>query len=56
MFFRILVNTHLNPKQMIVKYGFNKTVFDFIMNKIVWYYKQAVVYPGEMVGVVALRQ
>ena len=55
MFFRILVNTHLNPKQMIVKYGFNKTVFDFIIDKIVWYYKQAVVYPGEMVGVVAAQ-
>lgn len=55
LYFRILIHTFLNPKQIIIKYGFNKTVFDYIIDKIIWYFKQSVIYPGEMVGVVAAQ-
>jgi DNA-directed RNA polymerase beta' subunit/intein/homing endonuclease len=55
LFFRILVNTYLNPKQMIVHYGFMKTIFDYIIEKITKSFKQSIAHPGEMVGIVAAQ-
>ena len=52
---RLLVNTYLNPKQMIVHYGFMKTIFDYIVEKITKYFKQSIAHPGEMVGIVAAQ-
>ena len=53
--FRLLVNTYLNPKQMIVHYGFMKNIFDYIVEKIIKYFKQSIAHPGEMVGIVAAQ-
>jgi DNA-directed RNA polymerase beta' subunit len=53
--FRLLVNTYLNPKQMIVHYGFMKKIFDYIVEKITKYFKQSIAHPGEMVGIVAAQ-
>ncbi len=55
LFFRLLVNTYLNPKQMIVHYGFMKTIFDYIIEKITKSFKQSIAHPGEMVGIVAAQ-
>ena len=55
LFFKILVNTYLNPKQMIVHYGFMKSIFDYIIEKVTKYFKQSIAHPGEMVGIVAAQ-
>jgi DNA-directed RNA polymerase II subunit RPB1 len=55
LYFRLLVNTYLNPKQMIVHYGFMKSIFDYIVKKIIKYFKQSIAHPGEMVGIVAAQ-
>jgi DNA-directed RNA polymerase beta' subunit len=55
LFFKILVNTYLNPKQMIVHYGFMKSIFNYIIEKVTKYFKQSVAHPGEMVGIVAAQ-
>ena len=55
LFFRLLVNTYLNPKQMIVNYGFSQSVFDYIIDKITKSFKQSIAHPGEMVGIVAAQ-
>jgi len=55
LFFRLLVNTYLNPKQMIVHYGFMKTIFDYIIEKVIKSFKQSIAHPGEMVGIVAAQ-
>ena len=55
LFFRFLVNTYLNPKQIIVHYGFMKSIFDYVIDKITKYFKQSIAHPGEMVGIVAAQ-
>ena len=55
MFFRILLNTYLNPKQLIINYGFNRSIFDYIVDRIIRCFKLSVAHPGEMVGVVAAQ-
>lgn len=55
LFLRLLLNTYLNPKQLIINYGFTKNIFDYIIQKIVRYFKQSITHPGEMVGVIAAQ-
>ena len=55
LFFRFLVNTYLNPKQIIVHYGFMKSIFDYVVDRITKYFKQSIAHPGEMVGIVAAQ-
>ena len=55
LFFRLLVNTYLNPKQMICHYGFSQSVFNYIVDKITRSFKQSIAHPGEMVGIVAAQ-
>jgi len=55
LFFRFLVNTYLNPKQIIVHYGFMKSIFDYVIDRITKYFKQSIAHPGEMVGIVAAQ-
>jgi len=55
LFFRILLNIFLNPKQILIKYNFNKQIFDYIIDKIIKYFKQSIAQPGEMVGIIAAQ-
>jgi DNA-directed RNA polymerase II subunit RPB1 len=55
LFLRLLLNTYLNPKQLIINHGFTKNIFDYIVQKIVRYFKQSITHPGEMVGVIAAQ-
>jgi DNA-directed RNA polymerase II subunit RPB1 len=55
LFFRILLNIFLNPKQILIKYNFNKKIFDYIIEKIIKYFKQSIAQPGEMVGIIAAQ-
>ena len=54
-FFHILLRTHLNPKKLIFHYHFTKEIFDWIIEQINEYFKQAIAQPGEMVGIVATQ-
>jgi DNA-directed RNA polymerase subunit A" len=51
----ILMRMYLSPKQMIVKYGFNKSSFEQIVQQIKMRYYDSIVNPSEMVGVVAAQ-
>jgi len=54
-FFHILLRIHLNPKKLIFHYHFTKEIFDWIVEQINEYFKQAIAQPGEMVGIVAAQ-
>ena len=53
--FRILYEFYLSPKDLLVKYRFNKKTLDLLLDTIFVKYKQALVHPGEMVGVIAAQ-
>ena len=55
MFFNILLNVYLCPKKLIIEYHLTKVVFDWIIEQIHTYYKEAIAQPGEMVGIVAAQ-
>jgi DNA-directed RNA polymerase II subunit RPB1 len=54
-FLEILLRIHLNPKQLIVYNHLNVTVFEWVCDEITRYFKEAIVQPGEMVGIVAAQ-
>eukprot|EP00960_Hanusia_phi_P055002 762836-Hanusia_phi.AAC.7 len=54
-FINILLRLHLNPKQIIVKYAFTKEVFDWIVERIITYFKESIAHPGDVVGIVAAQ-
>lgn len=54
-FFHILLRIYLNPKKLIFHYHFTKEIFDWIIEQINEYFKQAIAQPGEMVGIVAAQ-
>jgi len=54
-FFHILLRIHLNPKKLIFHNHFTKEIFDWIVEQINEYFKQAIAQPGEMVGIVAAQ-
>lgn len=51
--FETLYYYHLSPKDLIVNKRFHKKALIVLLETIVLKYKQAIVHPGEMVGVVA---
>lgn len=55
MFFRLLINTFLNPKIIILRYNFSKSIFNYVIDKTIRYFKQSIAHPGEMVGIIAAQ-
>jgi DNA-directed RNA polymerase II subunit RPB1 len=53
--FKILYDFHLSPKTLLVKYRFHKQAMEMLLDTIFLKYKQAIVHPGEMVGVIAAQ-
>ena len=51
--FRILYNYYLSPKDLLINKRFHRKALIFLLETIVLKYKQALVNPGEMVGVIA---
>jgi len=54
-FFEILLRLYLAPKKLILEYHLTKDIFDWIVLQIYEYYKEAIVQPGEMVGIIAAQ-
>ena len=53
--FKLALYEYLTPKRCIVEYKFNKEQFDTIIDEIYRTFKNAVVHPGEMVGIVTAQ-
>ena len=51
--FEIMYFYYLTPRELLVKKRFNKRALIVLLETIVLKYKQALVHPGEMVGVIA---
>jgi DNA-directed RNA polymerase II subunit RPB1 len=51
--FEIMYLYYLNPRELISKKRFHKKALILLLETIVLKYKQAIVHPGEMVGVIA---
>ena len=51
--FMILYYYYLSPKELLVKFHFNKNAIVALLEKIELAYKKSIVAPGEMVGVIA---
>ena len=53
--FKTLYYYYLCPKQLLIIKRFNKNALTYLLDTIVRMYKQAIVSPGEMVGIVAAQ-
>ena len=53
--FKVMYNFYLCPKQLLVIKRFNKNALMYLLDTIVHMYKQAIVNPGEMVGIIAAQ-
>ena len=53
--FKVLYYFYLSPKQLLVIKRFNKNALTFLLDVIVKQYKQSIVNPGEMVGIIAAQ-
>ena len=51
--FEIMYYYYLSPKSLLVLKRFNKNALILLLETVVLRYKQAIVHPGEMVGVIA---
>jgi DNA-directed RNA polymerase beta' subunit len=51
--FKVLYFFYLSPKELLVKKRFHKKALEYLLSTILLRYKQAIVHPGEMVGVIA---
>ena len=51
--FKIMYNYYLTPKDLLVRKRFHRKGIILLLETIVLKYKQALVHPGEMVGVIA---
>jgi len=51
--FKILFFFYLNPKDILINKRFHKKAIELLLETIVLKYKQSVVHPGEMVGIIA---
>ena len=51
--FEILYFYYLNPKDLLVNKRFHRAAIIMLLESVVLRYKQAIVHPGEMVGVIA---
>jgi DNA-directed RNA polymerase II subunit RPB1 len=53
--FTVLYYFYLSPKQLLIIKRFNKSALTYLLDTIVRMYKEAIVNPGEMVGVIAAQ-
>lgn len=53
--FKVAYYYHLAPMNLLLKKRFNKVALQALVDEIVLAYKQAVVAPGEMVGIIAAQ-
>ena len=53
--FKVLYYYYLCPKNLLLNKRMNKAALQYLLDKIVLMYKQAIINPGEMVGVVAAQ-
>jgi len=53
--FKIMYDFYLCPKQLLIIKRFNKNSLTYLLDTIIRMYKQAVVNPGEMVGIIAAQ-
>ena len=53
--FKVLYYFYLSPKQIVIIKRFNKNALTQLLDTIVKMYKQSVINPGEMVGIVAAQ-
>ena len=53
--FKVLYYYYLCPKNLLLNKRFNRESLSYLLDKIILMYKQAIVNPGEMVGVVAAQ-
>ena len=51
--FKTLYYFFLSPKDLLVRKRFHRKALEYLLETIVLKYKQAIVHPGEMVGVIA---
>ena len=55
MLFKYVYYYYLNPRTILVKHRFNKESLRYLLNMIKLKYKQSIIHPGEMVGIVAAQ-
>ena len=53
--FKVLYYFYLCPKQLLIIKRFNKNALTYLLDTIIRMYKQAIVNPGEMVGIIAAQ-
>ena len=53
--FKTMYYYYLSPKQLIIIKRFNKNALDYLLEQIVKLYKNSIVNPGEMVGIIAAQ-
>jgi len=53
--FKILYDFYLSPKALLMKHRLHKDAIQLLLDTIFLKYKQALVHPGEMVGVIAAQ-
>ena len=53
--FEILYYYYLNPKELIVYKRFHKKALIILLEMVLLKYKQAIIHPGEMVGIIAAQ-
>jgi DNA-directed RNA polymerase II subunit RPB1 len=53
--FKLALYEYFTPKRCIVEYKFNKEQFDTIIDEIIRTFKNAIIHPGEMVGIVTAQ-
>ncbi len=51
--FEVIYYFYLNPKDLLVNKRFHRKAFQMLLNVIAMKYKQSIIHPGEMVGVIA---
>ena len=53
--FKVLYYFYLSPKQLLIIKRFNRSALTYLLDTIVKMYKEAIVNPGEMVGIIAAQ-
>lgn len=54
-FIKILLRMYLSPKKILYYYRFNRIMFDYIIQQIIFKFNDAIINPSEMVGVIAAQ-
>ena len=53
--FKVLYYFYLSPKQLLIIKRFNRSALTYLLDTVVKMYKEAIVNPGEMVGIIAAQ-